>query len=138
AALYALLPNPVSYNAYTFEYVVTQLQLLAFTTVLFAGLLAAGLYLRPEAASYLKLDWFYRKLAYNVSSTVLVMLSALWDYVAAAAVNAVSNLEQSIGRTHNPDGLLGRTWSTGVMAFVATVMLAAYLIVFLVRELPTQ
>ncbi|MEO0730324.1 MAG: proton-conducting transporter membrane subunit, partial [Pseudomonadota bacterium] len=71
AALYALLPNPVSYNAYTFEYVVTQLQLLAFTTVLFAGLLAAGLYLRPEAASYLKLDWFYRKLAYNVSSTVL-------------------------------------------------------------------
>ncbi|MEO1694311.1 MAG: Na(+)/H(+) antiporter subunit D [Pseudomonadota bacterium] len=134
SALYAILPAPVTYDAYTLGHVITQFQLLAVTTAVFAGLVAYGFYGRPTPATYLKFDWFYRKLGYNIASTVLVMLASAWSFVSATAADAVSAAEQSIGRTHNPDGILGRTWSTGLMAFIATVMLAGYLIVFLVRD----
>ncbi len=37
-------------------------------------------------------------------------------------------LSDGLYRHHGPEGIFGRTWPTGTMAFWTTVMLGAYLI----------
>jgi multicomponent Na+:H+ antiporter subunit D len=56
--LYALLPYPVEFHAYTFEHTLNQLQLLMFSALAFFLLLP--LLRRTETIS-LDTDWFYRK-----------------------------------------------------------------------------
>jgi multicomponent Na+:H+ antiporter subunit D len=56
--LYALLPYPVEFHAYTFEHTLNQLQLLMFSALAFFLLLP--LLKRTETIS-LDTDWFYRK-----------------------------------------------------------------------------
>jgi len=64
--LYSILPWPVDYNAYTYNHVVIQLQLLCFSALAFAWLKLSGLY-PPELISInLDSDWLYRRLGKRV------------------------------------------------------------------------
>jgi multicomponent Na+:H+ antiporter subunit D len=47
--------------------------------------------------------------------------------VGGLAVSLAAWLKAIAVRHHGPDGVFGRTWPTGTMAFWATVMLGAYL-----------
>lgn len=134
--LYRLLPYPVSYEPYTAYKVITQFQLLVFTALAYVLLVRYRRFPRARAGLVSDVDWFYRKLGYNLTVTLGLLLRELWNTLSNAAGAVVSGAEQRIGRTHNPDGLLGRTWKTGTMAFWATAMLAGYLILFYVRYLP--
>ena len=64
--LYSILPWPVDYNAYTYNHVVIQLQLLCFSALAFAWLKLSGLY-PPELISInLDSDWLYRRLGKKI------------------------------------------------------------------------
>jgi multicomponent Na+:H+ antiporter subunit D len=136
--LYRLLPYPVDYQPYTAYKVVTQLQLLVFTALAYVLLVKYGRFPRAKAGLVPDVDWFYRKLGYNLTVTIGMLLRELWAVILETVQSFISSAEQRIGRTHNPDGILGRTWTTGTMAFWATAMLAGYLILFYVRYLPSN
>ena len=131
--LYAILPYSVDYVPYTVEHVVTQLQLLMFSALAFAVLMRTGIYPPELKSTNLDTDWFYRKLGYNVGSTLLLLGGDAVKFVAAQGGNAFRVFERRLHFHHNPDGLFGRTWPTGLMAFWATVMLGGYLLVFYFR-----
>ena len=50
------------------------------------------------------------------------------ENLAAAVGSGAGNLNGRLLRFYGPEGLFGRTWQTGTMAFWITLMLAIYLI----------
>ena len=123
--LYALLPYPVAYVPYTASHVVFYLQLLLFSGLAFFLMLG---WLRRTLTITLDVDWFYRKLGpVLVRSFDRAMESARLG-VANAAERGGRGFLGMVQRHYGPDGTLARAWPTGSMAFWATVMLAAYLI----------
>jgi len=53
-----------------------------------------------------------------------------WDRLADRTRRSASALLKTIYRHHGPAGILARTWPTGSMAFWATFLLAAYLVLY--------
>lgn len=133
APFYALLPFPIDYVPYTFDHVITQLQLVAFAALAFAVLMRTSLYPPELKATNLDTDWFYRRLGYNIGATLLLMGGDAVQFISSRGSDAFHFLERRLHYHHNPEGLLGRTLPTGSMAFWATVMLGGYLLVFYFR-----
>jgi len=79
--LYNILPFPVNYNAYTFVHVISQLQLLMFSALVF--FLFLPLLKRTETIS-IDTDWFYRKggrLVYQVMDLGLNGINSYCDRI---------------------------------------------------------
>ena len=128
--LYALMPNPVDYNAYNIGLILKELQLLLFTGLAF--FLALNL-VRGKNVMALDVDWLYRG-----GGKWLVV--ALRDSITAvnrqtrAHVNAVlGRYGRSVDRRHGRDGKLARSWPTGSMAMWTAILLAS-LLVFGIRN----
>jgi len=128
--LYSLLPYPVDYEPYTVSHVLTQSQLLFFSALAFCWLKLAGLYPPELPGVNIDAEWSYRK---------ALPAAARWGYAMAVAFrqNVVDRLQRrlerlmrEIYRHHGPQGILARTWPTGSMAFWATLLLGAYLILY--------
>ena len=133
STIYSLGPFPVDYKVYKFGYVITQLQALAVTGLAFALAVRHGLLPEPRAARLLDTDWFFRRIAHDTGSTVLLLAGDSIRSAAHQGSNLFHAIERKIHVHYNPEGLLGRTWPTGWMAFWATLMLGAYLLVFYFR-----
>jgi len=133
APLYAILPYNVKYEPYTLDHIVTQLQLVAFSTLAFVMLMRWNLMPVSEKSTVLETDWFYRKLGYNFTMTLVLMVQRSWRVASTGLVNLAAELEGWLGDHYSKDSVLGRTWATGNMAFWATAMLAGYLILFYFR-----
>jgi multicomponent Na+:H+ antiporter subunit D len=128
AALYALLPYPVTYVPYTASHVLDQLQLLVFSALAFSVLVRTGVY-PPEMRSVnLDFDWIYRGLGRALAHASARVLST-WLATGGDAARALCGRSlTALKRHHGPESTLARTWPTGSMAFWTTIMLAAYLI----------
>ncbi len=133
SALYSILPFPVEKSPYTLTSVITKTQLLVFAVVAFAVLVRTGLYPKEIPSTNLNTDWLYRKpgkaavrglvwLGRSLRGATSGLLARLYDGALALG-----------GRHHGPDGVFGRTWPTGTMAFWTTAMLGAYLLVSYLR-----
>jgi multicomponent Na+:H+ antiporter subunit D len=129
-ALYAILPYPVDFRPYTLEHVVTQLQLLLFAALAFTILIRTGLYPPELRSTNLDVDWFYRRVAKAAAVASWAFATAAWEQAADAVQRSFATAIASIHRHHGPRGIMARTWPTGSMAFWATLLLAAYLIVY--------
>ena len=84
--LYQFLPNAVEYHPYTYDHIVSQLQLMFFTALGFFLLVRLGLLVLETPATNLDFDWFYRKGAhffYAVMDWFLNGLNTLADRVLA-------------------------------------------------------
>jgi multicomponent Na+:H+ antiporter subunit D len=126
--LYSILPFPVDFRPYSLDHVVGQVQLLFLSALAFTILMRTGIY-PPELRSInLDFDWFYRRLAPTVILAIARWAESAWNGATSAAERAMRNTLMVFERHAGPDGTLARTWPTGSMAFWATVMLAAYLI----------
>ena len=123
--LYAILPHPVDYAPYTASHVVFYLQLLLFSG--FAFFLMLG-WLKRSLTITLDVDWFYRRLGRQAARYLDAWAGRNWDGFVRAFKHAARSAGAAIEHNHGPDGILSRTWPTGVMAFWTTVMLAAYLL----------
>jgi multicomponent Na+:H+ antiporter subunit D len=125
--LYALLPFPVDYVPYTAAHVVTMLQLLAFGGVAFFLLLP---YLKRTETINLDTDWLWRVPGRALARDFSDRSATAWDRLADRTRRSASALLKTIYRHHGPAGILARTWPTGSMAFWATFLLAAYLVLY--------
>ncbi len=131
--LYGLLPYPVDYEPYTVDHVLTQCQLLFFSALAFTWLKLTGLY-PPELPSVnLDVDWLYRRAMPAVAMAALRIVTDIRDAARTLGLGAVGGIGRYVYRHHGPHGVLARTWPTGSMAFWATLLLAAWLVIYYVR-----
>lgn len=125
--LYALLPFPVDYVAYTGSHVVLQLQLLLFSGLAFFVMLP---WLKRTPTISLDFDWLYRV-------AMPTLISRLGEIVSEPLVRTklrITQLLQSalsrVYRHHGPEGVLARTWPTGSMVLWVAILLASYLVMY--------
>lgn len=126
--LYSMLPYPVDYEPYTAAHVLTQTQLLFFSALAFVWLQLKGLYPPELPGINIDAEWAYRKALPAVGHWVRDTATAMRTEWLAVRGAALRNANDSIYRLHGPDGVFGRSWPTGRMAFWATVMLGAYVL----------
>jgi multicomponent Na+:H+ antiporter subunit D len=127
--LYALLPYSVDFVPYTLEHVVTQLQLLMFSALAFTVLMRTGIYPPELRSTNLDTDWFYRRFGYQMLTTIQATAGRGWDGMTSLVHRGSQFVRRFAHDHHGADGVFGRWWPTGTMAFWMTVMLGAYLIV---------
>ena len=128
AVFYALLPFKADYQPYSLDHVVSQLQLLFLSALAFTLLMRTGIYPPELRSTNLDFDWFYRRLGRNLGRGLDDVTSRAWQWLVSSIGSGARRVNDRLRRHHGPEGVLGRTWPTGTMAFWTTVMLAAYLI----------
>ena len=123
--LYRMLPYATDYVPYTGYHVVSQLQLLLFSGLVFFVILG---WLRRTLTITLDFDWFYRRLG-----PVLAQRAEHGLHVSRALGTAL--IVGSFRRTaipfidlHRPNAFFARTWSTSGMALGVMVILLGYLL----------
>ena len=129
--LYAYLPYPVEYQAYTAGKVVFYLQLLLFSGLAFFLLLP--LMRRTETIS-LDTDWLWRVAGFRIARWLHDGLGAVGAGIAAAA----TRFGQTLGRSgqswfgaqerngRREHGVFARAWPIGTTALWIAVLLTAY------------
>lgn len=123
--LYDMLPYGVQYEPNTVAHILYQLQLLGFSAlVFFLGLK----WLQPTPTITLDIDWLWRRPGPEAAAFLDRFSGYTWqrftDWVALSAMR----LYRLVLNHHGTDGIFGRTWPTGTMAFWTTVMLGAVVI----------
>ena len=128
--LYAILPYDISYASYTVEHIVTQLQLLLFAALAFTLLVRSGHYPAELKSINLDTDWIYRRGLYSLVHSAYVASDRAWQAATNLITRNAVAFVRRLYRHHGPEGILARTWPTGSMAFWATVLLGAYLLIY--------
>lgn len=127
APLYALLPYAVDFVPYTAAHVLTQLQLLLFSGLVFFLMLN---FLKRTPTITLDFDWLWRKAAYS-----------LWQHGQSLYVRQRSTFNQYfdmglkrvtvfLRRHQRRDGILLRAQPTRIMGLWTVSMLLAYLLFY--------
>ena len=122
--LYSMLPYEVDFVPYTLEHVVYQLQLLLFSGLAFFLLLK--LLARTKTLT-LDTDWLWRK-----------ALPAIGNWLDDTRQRRpIGRMRSGLGRVASsliqiaaPGAIIARSRPTGMMAFWATLLLAAYLVLY--------
>lgn len=125
AALYAILPGPVDYNAYTTGHVLKELQLLLFTGLGFFLLLK---HVGGEAKISADTDWIYRGGGKRLVLYFRDLFSTVDQRVRSVFVTAGSHVAAKIQERNGRTGKLARSWPIGSMAMWTAVLLAVLLI----------
>jgi len=128
--LYRMLPHEVDYHPYTLTHVVTQLQLLMFATLAFVALIKVGLYPPEQRAINLDTDWIYRRWLPRIVRGVTTGVRLVDQTFRRDALLVLRETIVAGQKIFGERGPLGRTWSTGAMAFWATFLLAFCLILY--------
>ena len=89
--LYQILPYTKVKNPYDLSHVTGQLQLLLLAGLAFVVLMRTGLYPPEIRSTVLNSDWFYRRLAPAIISSVLAIIMPI--------VKAVDDLNISVAKT---------------------------------------
>jgi multicomponent Na+:H+ antiporter subunit D len=128
--LYALLPGPVEYTAYTTEHVVAQLQLLLFSALAFTWLKKTGLY-PPELPSVnLDFDVIYRK-ALPMLVRAAVQVGGEFDHVVRSGTwRFVTRARDQIRHYYGPLGIFARPLTAGTMVIWVIVALGAAVVAY--------
>jgi multicomponent Na+:H+ antiporter subunit D len=128
AALYAILPLPVSYEPYTSSHVLAQLQLLIFSALAFSWLMRNGIY-PPELRSVnLDSDWLYRRLGLRLAAGADAVLHTLFAASRGAAGVLGRAGQNALERLHGSQGVFARTWPSGSMGIGIMLTLLGFLL----------
>jgi multicomponent Na+:H+ antiporter subunit D len=90
-----------------------------------------GWYPPERRAINLDADWFYRRLAPATIQLIGGWVTALDRRVRKRAVGWVFETVRTLGRSVGPSGGLSRHYPTGFMVLWVSVLLAAYLLFYL-------
>jgi len=133
--LYSLLPYPIeaaSYQPFTLDHILTQMQLLVLAVFAFILLKRLGLYPAEKPGVILDTDWVYRKAGYGM----VRWIDTVWAKLGPAMTQIFRDLS---GRAHtrlvdtfSPQGALARNAFAGGMtiwtaAVLGLVLLVSYL-----------
>ncbi len=128
--LYQWLPNEMNFHPYTFDHIITQLQLLFFAALAFVVLFRNGWY-PPEIKSVnLDFDWFYRKPLKSILSTSSTMFASLLSHVHNYKQSSLKLLTSSVFQAHGPKSSIARGSSVGNMVVWVAVLLSACLMFY--------
>lgn len=127
APLYAILPFPVDYAAYTVPHVIEMLQLLSFSGLAFFLLLPL---MKRTLTITLDFDWIYRKALPAIVGAVVRLLAPIDRAIRRGFVAGIWRVTEQISRHYGPAGALARTLSAGNMVLWVIVMLTGYLLVY--------
>lgn len=131
APLYALLPYEIDYQPYTFDHVLTQLQLLAFAALIFALDLRFGYAVRPTKSITIDFDWTYRKLGPALLKGISALVNATWGKGLGQARYQLTRGLRGLQGAHGPTGVFARAWPTGTMVLWIAVLFGGTLILAL-------
>jgi multicomponent Na+:H+ antiporter subunit D len=125
AWLYAMMPAPVDYHAYTSGHVLWELQLLLFTGVGFFWLVR---HLGGESKISVDTDWVYRRLLPDVAEALRREGQKAWRASLGAFARRFNAILATLSEHHGPQGVLARTWPTGSMLLWVAVLLAVFML----------
>lgn len=127
--LYAILPFPVDYEAYTGAHVVEQTQLLLFAGLAFFVMLP---WMKRTLTISLDFDWVYRRFFPAVWMRLQGSWGGIRELLTGAAMAGLGGTVQWLQRHHGVQGALARTWPTGSMVLWVAVLLTAFLLLYYV------
>lgn len=123
--LYDMLPYLVQYEPNTAAHIIYQLQLLGFSGLVFFMALK---WLQPRDTITLDVDWLWRRPGPALARFLDRFSGYTWQWFADLVAAGATRLYRLMLSHHGPEGIFGRTWPTGLMAFWTTVMLGAVVI----------
>ena len=128
APLYALLPFEIDYQPYTFDHVLTQLQLLVFAALIFALDLRFGYSVRPKQSITIDFDWTYRKFGPALIRALRTLIRGTWGHTIAQANYQFTRTLRNLEGAHGPTGVFARAWPTGTMVLWIAVLFGGTLL----------
>jgi multicomponent Na+:H+ antiporter subunit D len=130
--LYSLLPYPIeaaSYQPFTLDHILTQMQLLVLAVFAFILLKRLGLYPSEKPGVILDTDWIYRKAGYGI----VRWIDTVWAKLGPAMTHIFRDMSgrayTHLVDTFSPRGALARNAAAGGMTIWTTVILALVLLV---------
>jgi multicomponent Na+:H+ antiporter subunit D len=128
--VYPLLPFPVEYVPYDATHVITQLQLLVFSSLGVFWMMRLGWYPPEKRSLNLDADWTYRWLVPRVVRTVGRGVAFVDQGIRKAVVGWTLAFLGALGRSVGPSEGLSRHYPTGSMVLWVSVLLAAFLLFY--------
>lgn len=125
--IYKMLPVMPEYVSYTHEHVITQFQLLLFSALAFFMLLPM---LKPTDTISLDFDWFYRGIGHYVLSVIYYIGRFPARIGLIVAKKLMRKSSKLVLHMHNPDGIMARSWSLGVIVMWTCALLGVYLVIY--------
>jgi multicomponent Na+:H+ antiporter subunit D len=133
-ALYAILPFPVDYVPYTTAHVITQLQLLMFSALAFTFLMLTGLYPPELKSTNLDSDWIYRRLIPKFIRTAGQKIAIIDQHIRGQLLLLVRRIMSATERWSGMNSGFAKTAPISSMAFFALSFLAAFLVLYFIKE----
>lgn len=130
--LYSLLPYPIeaqSYQPFTLEHILTQLQLLALATFAFILLKRLGLYPPEKPGTILDFDWSYRKVGYGAVRWIDTVWEKLGPSMTQTFRDFTGRAYTQLVALFSPRGFLARNGTASGMTIWTSVILALVLLV---------
>ncbi len=129
--LYALLPFQTgeTYQAYSVDHVVTQMQLLIAATFAFSLLMRLGVYPPEKRATILDFDWIYRRVGYDFVRWADAVSRRTAGHLRMGADALGRKLDAQLQAVFSPAGALNRAVPNGVLAVWTALILGAALLV---------
>jgi multicomponent Na+:H+ antiporter subunit D len=128
--VYPLLPFAVEYVPYDATHVITQLQLLVFSSLGVFWMMRLGWYPPEKRSLNLDADWFYRWLGPRVVGTVGRTVAFVDQGIRKVIVGSTVSFLGALGRSVGPNEGLSRHYPTGSMVLWVSVLLAAFLMFY--------
>lgn len=125
--LYAVLPYGSTYQPYKVASVVGQVELLAFSALVFFTLLPL---VRPRPGITLDFDWFWRRAGGRAARQLTESISTTRDDLEVRGRQRLDRAIDGLFQHHGPRGILARTWPTGSMVLWVAVLLIAFLLLY--------
>jgi multicomponent Na+:H+ antiporter subunit D len=128
AWLYAFMPTPVEYNAYSAGHLFWELQLLLFTGLGFFLMLK---HLGGEPKLSVDTDWVYRKAGPALVRWSGGLVRQVWRGLIVQLLAALDRMRLAVQRWTGGDGALGRVWSIGPTTVWTVLIVAVFGLVYL-------
>jgi multicomponent Na+:H+ antiporter subunit D len=130
-ALYALLPFPVEYVAYSTYHVINQLQLLAFAALAVVILMLAGAYPANFRSINLDTDWFYRRAAKAVFLAIGRLIDRAYGWATSALIRLIGVFISLCRGEFGPLGTMGGTTRVGSgVAWISALLLLGLIVAY--------
>ncbi len=130
SVLYQWLPHSMDFHPYTFDHIITQLQLLFFAMLAFVVLFRNGWYPAEIRSVNLDTDWFYRKPLNSLMNVFSMFYGKLLSRVQEFKQMTMRRVTKFIYQAHGPNSSIARGTSVGNMVIWVAVLLSACLMFY--------
>ena len=122
--LYAIMPFQVKYEPYTFEHILTQLQLLCFAILAFYILSKLNQLPSETRSINLDFDWTYRVFLPSIIGKLLIFLELAEQKGLKLFNKSSRSFIDKVYHVSGPEGVMTRILTSGTMVlFIAIVLL---------------